>query len=95
MHPLAVKGAASPTVPVVPDFGLSARETDVIRQLALGFTSKEIALQLELSVKTVETYKTRAGIKISARNRADFVRFALARGWLSSVPQPATASCRE
>jgi DNA-binding NarL/FixJ family response regulator len=84
VHPLALTGTEIPTVPAVTDpVGLSSREADVIRMLALGFTAKEIALQLGLSAKTVETYKVRAEQKIGARSRADLVRFALACGLLS------------
>ena len=39
---------------------LSARESEVVRLIALGYSNKEIAAQLQVSVKTVETYKTRA-----------------------------------
>lgn len=89
VHPVALSCAAVPTVPLVADpTGLSAREADVVRFLALGYTSKEIALQLHVGVKSVETYKVRAAQKIGARNRADLVRFALVRGWIPTSLQP-------
>lgn len=61
---------------------LSIRETEVLRFIALGFSHKEIATNLDLSVKTVETYKARAMEKIGASSRFDIVRFAVERGWL-------------
>lgn len=86
VHPLATRVGSVPAVPLVSDSaGLSLREADVIRLLAMGYTNKEVAMQLDLSVKTVETYKSRAGGKIGRQSRADLVRFAVARGWLTPV----------
>ena len=56
---------------------LSDREKDVLRQVALGYTSAEIAEMLNLSAKTVETYRARGMDKLGLRNRAALVRFAL------------------
>ncbi len=61
---------------------LSDRETEVIKQVARGHTNQEIADQLALSVKTVETYRARAMEKLELTGRAALVRYALARGWL-------------
>ena len=61
---------------------LSERETEVLCLIAKGYTNKEIAAQLDLSVKTVETYKTRLLKKLDLRSRADIVRYALRQGWL-------------
>jgi DNA-binding CsgD family transcriptional regulator len=61
---------------------LSAREAEVIKQVARGHTNQEIADQLSLSIKTVETYRARAMEKLGLANRAALVRYALARGWL-------------
>jgi DNA-binding NarL/FixJ family response regulator len=61
---------------------LSAREAEVMRLIAQGFTNKEIAVRLRLSIKTVETYKTRLMEKLDLRSRADIVRYALRQGWL-------------
>ncbi len=61
---------------------LSDREAKVLRLIALGYANKEIATQLELSVKTVETFKTRSMEKLGLRSRVDIVRHALNRGWL-------------
>ena len=62
--------------------GLSGRELEVMRLLAQGYSNKEIAAQLELSVKTVETYKARSMEKLGLRSRVDLVRLATERGWL-------------
>jgi DNA-binding NarL/FixJ family response regulator len=59
---------------------LSEREQEVLRLVAFGHTSKEIADQLALSIKTVDTYRARGMEKLGLRNRATLVRFALARG---------------
>ncbi|MEA4906161.1 MAG: response regulator transcription factor [Anaerolineaceae bacterium] len=64
---------------------LSERESEVIRMIAFGYSNKEIALQLNLSIKTVETYKTRAMEKLELHSRADIVRYAMQCGWLKDV----------
>lgn len=56
---------------------LSDRETEVLRLIALGYANKEIAEQLFISVKTVETYKARVMEKLNIHSRAAMVRFAL------------------
>jgi len=62
--------------------GLTDREASVLKYSARGLTTKEIAARLELSGKTVETYKSRAAEKLNLRTRAEIVRFASAQGWL-------------
>lgn len=61
---------------------LSERETEVVQRIAHGYSNKEIALQLNLSVKTVETYRARAMEKLGIDSRAELVRYALEHGWL-------------
>ena len=61
---------------------LSDRETEVMQLIARGHSNKEIASRLEISVKTVETYKARSMEKLGLSGRADIVRFALHKGWL-------------
>jgi two-component system response regulator NreC len=61
---------------------LSGREEEVLRLLAWGYAHKEIAARLDVSVKTVEVYKTRAMEKMGMKNRIDIVRYALLQGWL-------------
>ena len=62
---------------------LSEREREVLKFLALGHTAAEVADQLALSPKTVETYRTRIMQKLNLHGRADLVKYALARGLLS------------
>jgi DNA-binding NarL/FixJ family response regulator len=61
---------------------LSERESEVVRLVARGYSNKEIAAKLEVSVKTVETYRYRAVEKLGLRGRADLVRYAIEQGWL-------------
>lgn len=64
---------------------LSEREGAVLRLIAQGYSNKEIAAQLDLSVKTVETYKARAMEKLNLGSRVDIVRYATERGWLGKA----------
>lgn len=64
---------------------LSERETEVLQQIAWGYSNKEIAAQLHISVKTVETYKTRVMEKLKLQSRVDLVRYALRQGWLQEA----------
>lgn len=59
---------------------LSSREKEVFLSLAKGHTNQEIADDLDLSIKTVETYRGRIGVKLGLRTRAEFVRFAVELG---------------
>jgi len=59
---------------------LSEREQEVLKMVALGHTSAEIADQLSLSAKTVETYRARGMEKLGLRTRAALVKFALQEG---------------
>ncbi len=61
---------------------LSEREAEVVQGVAKGYSNKEIAAQLSLSIKTVETYRARAMEKLGLESRAALVRYALERGWL-------------
>jgi DNA-binding NarL/FixJ family response regulator len=63
---------------------LSDREADVAKQTAAGYSNKEIAAKLELSIKTVETYRARAMDKLGLQGRASLVRYAVQQGWLMS-----------
>ena len=62
---------------------LSTREAEVMRLVALGHSNKEIARELDISTKSVETYKARGTEKLGLKTRADIVRYAAGRGWLS------------
>jgi DNA-binding NarL/FixJ family response regulator len=61
---------------------LSAREQQVLVRLAGGATSGDIAAELDLSPKTVDSYKTRACDKLGLKGRREIVRFAIMSGWL-------------
>ncbi|GAB4563326.1 MAG: response regulator transcription factor [Anaerolineae bacterium] len=61
---------------------LSEREQQVISEVARGYTNREIADRLHLSVKTVETYRARAMDKLGLRTRAQLVEYAMRRGLL-------------
>jgi len=77
------KASVPPTHEAAP--GLSPREEQTLRLAAWGYSNKEIAAQLELSVKTVETHKTNAMQKLGLRSRIDIVRYALLQGWLQDL----------
>lgn len=62
---------------------LSDRETEVLKLIALGYTNQEIADQLVISIKSVETYKTRLMDKLELRRRSELVRYATEHGILS------------
>jgi len=64
---------------------LSDRESEVLRLIAQGHSNKEIAARLNLSVKTIETYKTRSMEKVGLRSRIDIVRYASRHGWLQNM----------
>jgi DNA-binding NarL/FixJ family response regulator len=61
---------------------LSEREVEVAQLTAAGHSNKEIAARLELSVKTVETYRARGMEKLGLKSRAELVRYAVQQGWL-------------
>lgn len=67
---------------------LSDREKQVLIRIAWGLSNKEIAAQLGLSIKTVETYKVRIGEKLSLRSRTEMVEYALRQGWLNESQAP-------
>ena len=70
---------------VVPDSAaltevLSERERDVMYMLALGYTNQEVAEQLYISVRTVDTHRAHLMRKLDLRTRAELVLYALANG---------------
>jgi DNA-binding NarL/FixJ family response regulator len=62
---------------------LSEREKEVLILLAWGYSNKEIAGDLRLSTKTVETYRDRISEKLGLRSRTQIVQYALRQGWLN------------
>jgi two-component system response regulator NreC len=88
--PEAVEAAAPSPRPGAGFASLSEREREVFDLLVRGHTNQTIADKLFLSVKTIETYRSRIGNKLGMHSRADLVRFALESGALpstSSAPQ--------
>lgn len=68
-----------------PRASVSTREAEVLRLIASGHSNKEIAAQLQLSVKTIEVHKANAVRKLGLTGRIDIVRYALLQGWLSDI----------
>jgi two-component system response regulator NreC len=77
---------ASEPPPGPPD-DLSQREVEVLRLIALGHTNAEVAEQLYLSVRTVETHRSHIQQKLRLSTRAELVGYALQRGLMDSVPK--------
>jgi two-component system response regulator NreC len=85
LHPsLGAKLAAMPASPDGVGGGLSERETQVLRLLALGHTNAEIGELLFLSVRTVESHRAQVQRKLTLTTRAELVRYALDRGLLDA-----------
>ncbi|MGU3359473.1 response regulator [Methylobacterium sp. M6A4_1b] len=61
---------------------LTDRERDILRFVAFGFTSKEVADRLGATAKAVETQKARACCRLGITSRAQIVQFAILQGWL-------------
>ena len=64
---------------------LSSRERSVLQRVAEGYSGVEIARMLDITPKTVDTYKTRIGQKLGFTHRTDYVRFALRLGLIGDV----------
>ncbi len=79
---LGARIAAEP--PPGPPDDLTEREVDVLRRIALGYTNAEIASQLYLSVRTVETHRQHIQQKLRLATRAELVQYALSRGLLET-----------
>ena len=62
---------------------LSAREREVMEYLARGYTNREIAAKLEISIKTVDTHRGHVLKKLGLRNNSDLTRFAIQHGYVS------------
>lgn len=64
---------------------LSDREAEVLRLIAWGYSNKEIAARIGISIKTVEAHKANAMKRLGMQSRIDIVRFALLQGWLQDT----------
>ena len=68
-----------------PATAVSERESEVLRLIASGYSNKEIAARLSLSVKTVEAHKANAMRKLGLTGRIDIVKYAALKGWLDNA----------
>jgi two-component system response regulator NreC len=78
---LGARVAAEP--PPGPPDGLSERELEILRLIALGYTNSQVAEELFLSVRTVETHRAHIQQKLGLSDRAELVRYALDRKLVS------------
>ncbi len=63
---------------------LTPRETEVLRYIGLGYTNPEIATELQISVRTVETHRENLIAKLNMHTRVELVRYALDQGLLEA-----------
>ncbi|MEP7213653.1 MAG: response regulator transcription factor [Acidobacteriota bacterium] len=61
---------------------ITGREAEILRLIAWGYSNKEIASRLDISVKTVEAHKGNTMKKLGMASRIDIVRYAILQGWL-------------
>jgi two-component system response regulator NreC len=60
---------------------LTAREREVLQLLAEGLSNREIAEQLNISIKTVETHRSNMMSKLDVKSKTELVKYALRKGW--------------
>jgi two-component system, NarL family, response regulator NreC len=80
---LGARIAAAPPEPAGPPDDLTEREVEILRLIALGHTNAEIAAQLYLSVRTVESHRAHIQQKIRLTTRAELVHYALEHGLMT------------
>jgi DNA-binding CsgD family transcriptional regulator len=74
---------------------LTVREGEVLKLMAEGNTSKQIAEALDISRRTVEHHRARIAVKLDMKGTANLVRYAIARGYVSlSGPSPRRSRSR-
>jgi two-component system response regulator NreC len=76
--------AAAPPEPSGPPDDLTVREVEVLRLIALGHTNAEIAQELYLSVRTIESHRAHIQQKLGRSTRAELVRYALDHGFVTA-----------
>ena len=81
---LGARLAAEPPSPAGPPDDLTDREVEVLRLIALGHTNSEIAAQLFLSVRTIESHRAHIQQKIRRTSRAELVQYALEHGFVAT-----------
>jgi two-component system response regulator NreC len=82
---LGARLAAEPPARSAPPDDLTEREMEVLRLIALGHTNSEIAAQLYLSVRTIESHRAHIQQKIHRTSRAELVQYALEHGFVGSA----------
>lgn len=82
----AVAAEIAPTFSVdeIPRPILTSREIELVQLVARGYSNKEIGARLEVTVKSVETYKSRVMDKLGFRTRVQLIQFAIHQGWLTA-----------
>jgi two-component system response regulator NreC len=86
VHPSLGAALAAPSASAGPIDELTEREREVLRLLALGHTNQEIARQLIVSVRTVESHRAHVMTKLRVTTRAGLVRAALDAGLMAEGP---------
>jgi two-component system response regulator NreC len=81
---LGARLAAEPPAPAGPPDDLTDREVEVLRLIALGNTNAEIAQQLYISVRTVESHRAHIQQKVDRMTRAELVAYAIERGLIGT-----------
>lgn len=61
---------------------LTEREREIFRHIALGYSNKEIAEKMDISIKTVEAHKANCLKKLNMQSRKDIIRYAIFQGWM-------------
>lgn len=82
-EPLRQKGNKRKNI--ISDSALSERESDVLKMIAQGYSGKQIADQLNVTRKSIDTYKMRAMEKLGLDSRTEIVRYASGQGWLEDI----------
>ncbi|RME81648.1 MAG: DNA-binding response regulator [Caldilineae bacterium] len=86
VHPAMTRALLESPTPATPrpepPEGLTPRETEVLRLIALGYTNRQMAVELGISIKTVETHRANITAKLGTRRRVDLVRYAREQGLL-------------
>jgi len=68
---------------------LTSREAEVLQLVAEGLANKQIALELSISIKTVEKHRQQAMNKLNIHDIAGLTRYAMSRGWVEGgMPAP-------
>ena len=78
-HLMGRDSVPGPAIPVI----LSDREEEVLRLISRGHTNREVAEKLDISIKTVETHKSRGMEKLNVKTRAGIVNYAIRVGWMA------------